>query len=117
MTNQEAFDVMVRHLRKQGRQARRDIGGPCRYRAENGLKCAVGALIPDDEYSRSLEFHGVGEIYADVPSLQSIALDLLEEMQMIHDHDQVSTWEDSFSAAAKRLGLTLPPLEGEVPNA
>lgn len=35
----------VTHLHAQGRTAGNPI---CRYHTENGLKCAVGVLIPDD---------------------------------------------------------------------
>ena len=48
LTYQEAFDTMLAHVRQQGRPA---VGEQniCRYR-QGELKCAVGALIPDDRY-------------------------------------------------------------------
>jgi hypothetical protein len=55
MTEQEIFDTVVRHLKKQGRLAKEVLSGDCFYRAPNGDKCAVGCLISDDEYSPEME--------------------------------------------------------------
>lgn len=54
---QEVFDIVVNHLVTQRRPAynRNGIIG-CMYRAPDGLRCAVGALIPDNLYD--LEFEG-----------------------------------------------------------
>ena len=54
MTNQEAFETMVRHAREQGGRSL-NSQGKCRYRGQNGTKCFVGALIPDAEYTVMLE--------------------------------------------------------------
>lgn len=48
LSYQRAFDIMLDHLRLQGQPAATPKGG-CRYRFE-GLKCAVGAIIPDSKY-------------------------------------------------------------------
>jgi len=111
MTNQEAFDTMVRHLRKQGKRSQEVNRSTCRYYGPDGLMCAVGCLIPEDQYSRELEGLAVIEIQEKVPALYPISPDLLRSMQLIHDFDQVEDWEDEFAEAAKRFGLTLPPLE------
>ena len=111
MTNQEAFETMVRHLRKQGERSTSARGIACRYRGTKGMACAVGVLIPDKEYSPTFEGHGAEFIVKKVPTLQSVSLDILLEMQMIHDNDAVKSWEDRFAAAATRFNLTLPPLE------
>ena len=44
MTNQEAFDKMMSHLRSLSGQSRNEYG--CVY---NGSKCAIGALMTDEE--------------------------------------------------------------------
>ena len=54
---QEVFDIVVNHLVTQRRPAYNDIRN-CVYRAPDGLRCAVGVLIPDDLYDP--EFEGVG---------------------------------------------------------
>ena len=58
MNNQEIFNRVVIHLRKQGRKShssnrlRRD---ECKYRAPDGLCCAVGCLIDDEHYRPEME--------------------------------------------------------------
>ena len=51
---QEVFDLVVEHLFKQGRPAY-DGNQGCRYRTHDGLRCAVGVLIPDDLYDPAFE--------------------------------------------------------------
>lgn len=63
-TAQEIFDAVIRHLRKQGRRA--NDYSPiysryvCRYRGDNGTKCAVGCLIDDEHYNPACEGVSVG---------------------------------------------------------
>ena len=67
MTRQDAFDQIVAHMRHQrafsighidGQAADEGEEPGCRYRGDNGMKCAVGALIPDDLYSPFMEGKG-----------------------------------------------------------
>ena len=55
MTNQQVFDTCLTHLRAQGRRSTDPISGFCMYRGPDGLKCAIGALIPDTAYHLGLE--------------------------------------------------------------
>ncbi len=61
LTKQEIFDRVADHLAKQGAPAVGEIitdagGEPaCQYRAPNGRRCAIGALIPDELYEVRLE--------------------------------------------------------------
>ena len=51
-TSQEVFDVVAKHLLTQNAKSMDDPWDEmCAYRGENGRRCAVGALIPDDLYS------------------------------------------------------------------
>ncbi len=110
MTTQEAFETMVRHLRKQGKKSRNAMGA-CLYRGPNGLRCAVGCLIPDDQYTRSIEGKPADFAARDVPALSDIGPALLCEMQSVHDDLAVSEWEECFEELAQVFKLTLPPLE------
>jgi hypothetical protein len=49
MTKQEIFDKVAAHLLTQRRQSVNDCSGACVYRSPEGLKCAAGCLIPDDD--------------------------------------------------------------------
>jgi hypothetical protein len=52
LTQQEAFDKALAHLRQQGRKCNR--GSECLYH-DGDRRCAFGALIPDDLYSEDME--------------------------------------------------------------
>jgi hypothetical protein len=45
----DVFNYVIGHLRLQGRTS--IAGGICKYRGDRGTKCAVGALMADDEYN------------------------------------------------------------------
>ena len=47
MTEQEAFTKVRDHLLRQKEKC--IVNGLCAYRGENGLKCAIGALISDED--------------------------------------------------------------------
>jgi hypothetical protein len=98
MTDQEAFELAVTGVIKQGKRSM----GPwpsgrfgCAYRGENGLKCHIGMLIPDDQYKPELEGKGPGEIGFDLPCLKGLNEDLLRECQSAHDDDAA---DDNFVA-------------------
>lgn len=55
MTAQEVFDTVVRHLHTQGKPARSGDDSMCEYRTMDGLSCAVGCLISDEEYNPDME--------------------------------------------------------------
>lgn len=56
-SRQETFDVVARHLIKQGRQSQSASGSSytCAYRGVDDCRCSAGALIPDDQYDPSME--------------------------------------------------------------
>ncbi len=130
MDSQSAFNTIVTHLRKQGERCN-DPGGMCLYRGEDGLQCAVGCLIPDDVYSEMME--GAGTITTlmglrDAPSwdeeydsyplvypelanlFADVDLQLLHDMQAIHDNKAPDEWEYHFARVSDAYGLSLPPI-------
>ena len=116
MTNQEAFETMVRHLRRQGCQSVSEDGIRCLYRGPNGRMCAVGALISDGEYQGRWDAKGMRVEHLDLPWLGDLDMRLLEFMQFTHDHVTPSRWEKRFMEVAGIFNLTLPPL-GEASHA
>lgn len=50
---QEVFDFVVKMLHGQGGKSTNGL--ICMYRAANGRKCALGWLIPDEEYDPKME--------------------------------------------------------------
>ena len=116
MDMQKVFDKVVDHLLEQRKQSTvNDVLAPggyrCMYRGNSGLKCAIGALIPDDLYTSSMENAGVGYMLLNNPKLAK-HLDikigkkrpsegdtaykeerLLIKLQNIHDVREVEEWE------------------------
>jgi hypothetical protein len=89
ITAQEILDTVVKHMMTQRRQATRE-GGACVYRTAQGLKCNVGALIPDDEYdpqmddrddTRVTSIHRAGLL----PERLTLHIELLAALQAVHD--------------------------------
>lgn len=120
MTDQEAFDKILAHARAQGRQALvTDESAPfvgCMYRHPDGLKCFVGALIPDAEYDQNMEDKRVEVLVRDFdpPSLRGLCRPLLMDLQRIHDGCRPVDWELGLAGVANAYGLTYTPPAGTV---
>lgn len=54
LTRQQAYDRMREYFARPDAQQAADDGN-CAYRAEDGSKCAIGCLIPDDLYDPEME--------------------------------------------------------------
>lgn len=109
MHEQETFDAMVWHLRRQGQKSVNRVGD-CLYRGPDGLMCAVGFLIPDAKYRRKLEGQSVedGDV-SNILAKYGHNLDLCYRMQAIHDVEDVIYWESMFLDVAKEFNLTYTP--------
>ena len=55
MTKLKIFNLVKKQLRVQGRRSVKPESGFCQYRSKDGARCGVGFLIPDEEYSPSME--------------------------------------------------------------
>lgn len=107
MNNQEAFNKMVQHLRFQKVESI-SKDGTCMYRGPNGLKCAVGALIPDEEYRLEFEKSIASNVAKKCPSLDGIDKNFLDKMQNAHDNVAIRFWEDEFKEIAEEFDLYVP---------
>jgi hypothetical protein len=99
MTAQEVFDAVARHLLTQGKQSYSYERGECMYRGDGNLKCAVGALISDDEYDSEMEEKPVEDLHRKgmLPGRLAPHLGLLERLQ--HAHDQAGDVADPSEKA------------------
>ena len=97
--NQEVFEFIVAHLLTQKEKSLDEKGIGYRYRGENGLKCAVGAIIPDEDYDLTWEGCALkSPLLLIKPSPIDSYLDnkgydrdLLSDLQFIHDVFDVSS--------------------------
>jgi len=116
MNKQKTFNKVARHLLEQGERAS-DMG-TCRYRDGNGRSCAVGCLIPDDEYTPGFE----GDIVSfdegvSVPLIvkylksRGFNLELLGDLQDLHDGVNPEDWIDGLRRVAVRHRLMVTTLD------
>ena len=119
ISDQEAFDRVVEHLYTQKKRSLiNDHAKDCCYRNPNGLKCAIGALIPDELYNPRMDTDGecgpsmsVSRLLREFPELEEhVPFDLAFQLQ--EAHDSLWTREDLASLAESR-GLDPSILEGK----
>lgn len=107
MDNQTAFDRVATHLLAQNEKATDNKSGHCVYRAPDGRKCAIGALIPDDKYTSEMEgkmpeqLHNTWGLFGN-----EVNIELLDDLQDCHDNFQVSEWRDTLYNLASVYDLT-----------
>ena len=109
-TAQELFDTTVINLLKQD-EACMNEKLTCVYSNGYGLKCAVGWLIPDAEYDKSMEGLPVDELITGgaLTSERTAEFrsneDLLYSLQAVHDNFSVAKWPERFRDVAKEFCL------------
>ena len=111
MTKQTIFNKVVRFLRQQGTKSVGKAGG-CKFRTEDGLKCAVGCLIPDKNYIPKMDeqcrsaymLNDIGLL----PAHLEPYIGFLSELQTVHDCYAVSYWENEWFQVAKKHNLKVP---------
>lgn len=111
MNKQEIFDKVALHLLTQGRQA--TDGTFCQYLTSDGLKCAIGCLIPDGHPAQQCGA-GARDLVARFPDLGILPTDLgtlngelfLQNLQRIHDVGYPQDWPRSLTAFAHYWGLS-----------
>jgi hypothetical protein len=95
-----------------------DEAGSCRLRGYQGRKCAIGCLIREEYYHPALEQLGISYLrnYPDSPLLLALAasgvdvgsralIELLIELEDIHDATEVSEWPRRLEQLGRELGF------------
>lgn len=102
MTNQEVFDRVAAYLlREQAGRSANPTTGQCYYRVFEEEKvvnrCAIGALIPNELYTREMESFGVDNLMGGFEAIARLFYNvdpgLLADLQAAHDID-ASSWDD-----------------------
>lgn len=119
LTKQQIFNKVAAHLMKQQKKSR-NTNGSCKYRGPKGLKCAVGCLIPDSKYQDAFDnmkdttikcvLETVGEIELFGQKLEPgiNTINLLSDLQSIHDHELILNWRFSLQSLAEAYHLKIP---------
>lgn len=63
LTKQDIFDTVVEHFKQQKVPAFSEDLSTCVYRTQEGLKCAFGCLLTDEEYKFEMEENDVLGLY------------------------------------------------------
>lgn len=115
-TAQQVFDQVAEHLLTQGKRSINTLvewspglsGQPCAYRGANGLMCAAGCLIADEEYDICMDRGGsegwdslVTQGYA--PGTHRA---LISSLQDLHDSIPPDDWMAALAATAHDYGLS-----------
>ena len=104
------------HLLKQNKQSKRiliDDVEDCAYRGENGLKCAAGCFIADDEYVPEMDTNGEGWTDSTWNTLVKYELvppdhhRLIRDLQKVHDLSEPSLWPSKLDELAVKYGFSL----------
>jgi hypothetical protein len=111
-TAQEVFDQAAEHLLTQNKQSEgvHNNGLTCMYRSPDGLKCAAGCLIGDDEYSREWERRSWGFV-SRVGFGVKKHIDLISSLQSIHDDYEPYQWLAQLKELANSEELNTKVLE------
>lgn len=104
VSKQKTFDTVAKHLLTQNQKSFDPDKNICRYRYGD-LKCAVGCLIPDSSYHKSIEGFAVGSpiIFNLIPENHDTKL--LDKLQELHDTTDVSEWRDRLRILAASFHL------------
>lgn len=116
MIAQEIYDKVRKHLLTQNEKAIDPSSGHCRYKTNNGLKCAIGCLIVDSTYKIGMEGKNAVSIVSDFCLLYLLPENLSHEsghlflngLQSIHDSYKCELWESELDAFRIEWDLNLP---------
>jgi hypothetical protein len=105
-TEQEVFDQVANHLltqmKKSGEYRNYYDSSEyvtydyvnCLYRSSDGLKCAAGCLIADDEYKPEFEQKSWRSLREEFPQMITMKhMDLIRQLQNIHDNLVIDDWK------------------------
>jgi len=111
MNRQATLTKIKTHLLKQNKKALIGIGIGCAYRSSNGLKCAIGCLIPDDVYDPKME-GDLDELLDKFPEMREVFgiqkdddLEFLLDAQSVHDTGSPNEWPEQLALLAKQYNL------------
>ena len=110
-TSQEVFNIVANHLLDQNKRSDRGPVDECLYRGPNGLMCAVGVLIPDEQYHPDMEGCDAVSVLNGYPDLEVFlgnSTGLLHELQQCHDSGLVTDWINILARIGDDFELTLP---------
>lgn len=121
LTQQEIFNKAYRGLKSQNfQQSRPRTLQYCVYRSPDGLKCAIGHLIPDELYTPAMEIFSNTEttisfnMILEVCGIPAEHASFATKLQQAHDYNQEvdgtinNDMESRLKSFARFYHLTVP---------
>jgi len=119
LTRQQIFDKVAEHLLTQMERSS-DSEGVCLYRGPNGLMCAAGCLISNQEYDEIIEGDRIDSAVTQIRAnptqlegLQKIRVacgiegekSFCRTLQRVHDEREPKDWENTLREIAEESTL------------
>lgn len=105
-TAQQVFDQAARHLLTQGRKSLADTDETfCAYRGTDGLKCAAGCFIADNEYRNDFEGER-WDLLSEAELVPTTHSNLIRALQAVHDGKDCHDWKRALVDLADSYGLS-----------
>jgi hypothetical protein len=114
--------IVTKHLLTQNRRSLHPDGIHCAYRGAGGTKCAVGCLIPDTAYRKSLEGHSVNHpsvkqaLIAKGVDMRPLVHEALVILQRIHDMTLPKYWPTLLADVKAALYVYPSKVSGALRN-
>jgi hypothetical protein len=117
LNTKEIYERVSAHLLTQ-QAVSEDENGTCRLHGNNKRRCAIGSLIRDDVYRPEIEGVGISyyqntcdgallqALYAsDVNIYDETIIELLTELEEVHDNANVEEWPALLTMIGRRHAL------------
>lgn len=114
MTTQEAYEAIRTYFETEAIGLAKDGNGACQYRTDDGQKCAVGCLIPDEVYSTEMEWKNVTALFDSMPYVagyfHGVDRRFLADAQVMHDSiaNDRAAFVRGLDFVARAHGLEVP---------
>ena len=112
LSNQTAVNKVVKHMLAQGEKAYNSSAKVCVYWDERtGKRCAIGCLMTKKECTYAERYGDVmglldGEVLPE--RLLDLDLELLMDLQDVHDNKDPTSWFKELAKVAVKYNLSMP---------
>jgi len=112
--NNFSLDAIIQHVaRHLILQNQRSYDEDCKYKSE-GLSCAVGCLVSDEEYDPEMEGAAIRDKRFDKFGIGAQRRALLNSLQLVHDSMMPYEWHNELMSVCNQYGLDTAALEAVI---
>lgn len=109
MDGQKVFEIVAKHLFKQGKRAFLEKQKVCVYRGPDNTSCAVGCLIPDGIYDSHMEGMRINAIVVEYSGVMPDYIvqnsELLYSLQFAHDASRNWATTEDMKLALETIAI------------